>query len=114
MATQSQRFRARKQRAAKPAKKKQPQRPRRDRPVDTSKPGVSATDRRAGLTGSANRAARAREGAALEETESARPSRKSTRKSHGRVKRTSNLHRRAIRKNRSPKTRARKAKAKAK
>jgi hypothetical protein len=112
MATKSERFHARTQRKANPPKAKKPRGPRRDKPVDTSKPGVSATDRRAGMTGSANRASSAREGAALEESASKRPSRKSTRKSHGRVKRTTNLQRRAIRKTRSPKTRASKAKAK--
>jgi hypothetical protein len=115
MATKAQRFRAEQQRNANAPKPKQPRRPRRDFPVDTALPGVSATDRKvgAGATASRNRSARAKEkgGARLEDSATGRPSRKSTRKSEGHIKRTSNLRRKAIRKASSSKIRAMKAKA---
>ena len=110
MATRAQRFRAEAQRGAKPARSKQPKRRRRDQPVDTALPGVSATDRKAGggSTAARNRSARAgrKGGARLEDSATGKPSRKSTRKSAGRVKRTSNLQRREIRATSSPSRRA--------
>jgi hypothetical protein len=118
MATKAQAFKARQMRGAHPPKPKRPPRPRRDLVVDTSLPGVSATDRKAGggATAARNRSKRSgkKGGAALENSQTGKPSRKSTRGSSGRAKRTSNLRRRAIRKAASPKTRARQAKAKGK
>jgi hypothetical protein len=115
MATRAELFRAKQQREAHPPRPKRPPRPRRDVPVDTAQPGTSATDRRAGLdgTGQRNRSNRAKKkgGAALESSDTGKPSRKSTRKSQGRVKRTSNLARKQIRKVRSAKARALRAKA---
>jgi len=112
MATKAETFRSKKQRSG-PKKAKSPRRPRRDTVVDTAKPGVSATDRKAGGTSTAarNRSKKAgrKAGAALEDSASARPSRKSTRKSANRAKRDSNLARRATRKTTSPKARARRA-----
>ncbi|CAN5724282.1 hypothetical protein BH11MYX4_BH11MYX4_65690 [soil metagenome] len=112
MATKAQAARAKADRSG-PKKAKSPKRPRRDSPVDTAQPGVSATDRKAGGTSTAarNRSKRAghKAGAALEDSAKARPSRKSTRKSANRSKRDSNLARRATRKTTSPKARARRA-----
>lgn len=113
MSTKAQAFRAQQQRDANPPVPKQPARPRRDVPVDTAKPGISATDRKAGngSSGSRNISASAgkRGGARLEDSATGKPSRKSTRKSAGRVKRTSNLRRKAVLKASSPQGRAAKA-----
>jgi hypothetical protein len=115
MATRSETYRAQKQREANPPKPKRAPRGRRDEPIDTSLPGVSASDRKvgAGHTASRNASKRAAEkgGAALESSATGKPSRKSTRRSTGRAKRTANLARRATRKTRSPEVRAAKAKA---
>jgi hypothetical protein len=110
MATKAEKFRARQQRKANPAKPKARPKPRRDQPIDTSRPGVSATDRKAGSSSTAerNRSKRAagKAGARLEDSASGRPSRKSTRKSANRTKRTTNLQRRQTRRVASPKARA--------
>jgi hypothetical protein len=112
MSTKTQRFRTEMQRAANPPKPKQPARPRRDTPVDTAQPGVSATDRKAGGGSTAARNASARAGkkggARLEDSASGRPSRKSTRKSKGRVKRTTSLQIRESARTHSPKARKKK------
>lgn len=115
MATKAEKFHAAQERSGE-KKAPAPKRPRRDTVVDTSKPGVSATDRKAtrGPGGSANTSKRAAKkgGAALEgaATEQ-KPSRKSTRASEGRAKRTSNLERRAKRKIAAPAARADRGKA---
>lgn len=115
MATKAEKLRAKQQREANPPRPKRPPRPRRDTPVDTSKPGVSATDRKAGGLGTANRnrskRAAAKGGARLEDSATGKPSRKSTRKSEGRVKRTTNLQLAATQRATSPKARATRAKA---
>jgi hypothetical protein len=117
MATRAQRFRAEQQSAARPAKAKSPSRARRDVPIDTAQPGVSATDRKvgAGRSGTRNVSARAgrKGGASLEDSATGRPSRKSTRKSTG-VKRTSNLRQREVRRATSAKARATRNRAAAK
>ena len=85
------------------------ERRRRDRPVDTAEPGVSATDRRAGGGSTAARNLRRTTNAqtsALEDSTKDRPSRKSTRKSANRSKRDSNLQRRQVRRVSAPKARA--------
>jgi hypothetical protein len=108
MATKAQRARAQHERSG-PKKPKQRRPPRRDVPVDTSLPGVSATDRKAGLrdTADRNRSARAgRKGGAALESSKTTPSRKSTRRSAGRVKRTTNLQLEAIRRASSAQARA--------
>lgn len=114
MATKAEQFKVEKQRRANPPKRKAPARPRRDDPVDTSKPGVSATARKAGAgatkTRNASKRSAKKGGAKLEDSKSGKPSRKSTRKSVKRAKRTSNLKRKAVRRVSSPK--ARKARAK--
>ena len=122
MTTRAEEFRAQQQREANPPKPKSPPKPRRDTPVDTSKPGVSATDRKAGKTpdGGVSTALRnesdradKREGAVLEDSATGTPSRKSTRKSSGSVKRTTNLQRREIRETSGPTAAAEKAAANA-
>ena len=81
--------------------------------MDTSKPGVSATDRKAGggRSGERNVSLRAgrKGGASLEDSATGKASRKSTRKSAGRVKTTSNLQRQAVRETSSSKARATRA-----
>jgi hypothetical protein len=117
MATKAQAFKAQQARDANPPKAKAPRRPRRDDPVDTSLPGVSATDRKAGAGRSGKRnfskRAAAKGGARLEDSATGQPSRKSTRKSKGRMKRTANLQRRATRESTSGKSKAARAKARA-
>ncbi len=85
MATKAERFRYQAERSG-PKKPKQPDRPRRDVPVDTAKPGTSATDRKAPRDRSIAAARKA--GAVLEESEGT-PSRKSSRRSHGKVETSS-------------------------
>lgn len=111
MATKAQAFRTQQQRAANPPKPKRPKRARRDVLVDTSKPGVSATDRKAARRTTRSRLAGRRGGAALEDTATAKRSRKSTRKSSDRTKRTTNQQLLAVRKTRSPSARAARSQA---
>lgn len=82
MATKADRFRYLTERSG-PNKPKSPPRPRRDVPVDTSRTGVSATDRRAGFPTKASPAVAAKATHAFESA-TARPSRKSTRKANAR------------------------------
>lgn len=110
MATKAERARARAERSG-PKKAKRARRRRRIR-IDTSLPGVSASERRVGHedTAARNRSRRAgRKGGAALETSVGRPSRKSTRRSSGRIKRTTNLQNKAMRKTTSPQARARRA-----
>jgi hypothetical protein len=91
-----------------------PEKLRRDFPVDTAAPGVSATHRRAGGGSTARRNAKKvarRATATLEDSARDRPSRKSTRKSANRAKQGSKLRRRKVQKVRSPSARAAKAQA---
>jgi hypothetical protein len=106
MATKAQAFRAEQQRTANPPKPKRPKRPRRDIVVDTSKPGVSATDRKAARKSTRSALAGRRGGAALEEPRVGQRSRKSTRKSSDRTKRSTNQQLQAVRKTTSPSARA--------
>ena len=117
MATKAQTFKAQKMVESHgekpPTVKKAPRTPR----VDTSLPGVSASDNKVGRgTSARNESARVakRGGAALEESATGKPSRKSTRKSSGGIKRTTNLQGKATRATTAPKARATKAKAVAK
>lgn len=112
MATKAERFHASAERSG-PKKAKAPKRPRRDVVVDTAQPGVSATDRKAGAKDSARRNAServAKKGGAVLESSAGKPSRKSTRKSSGRAKQTTNLELREERRISSPTARARRAK----
>ena len=89
MPTKAESYRYQEERSG-PKKEKRRPRPRRDFPVDTSKPGVSATDRRAGYGRTSRRNFSERSAAnapyALEDSATGRPSRKSTRKSANRAK----------------------------
>lgn len=112
-----------------PKRSKKPRPPRRDVPIDTSKPGVSATDRKAGAgsTAARNRSKHAARTAGVKlEDSGTKPSRKSTRRSKGQmvsvgwneegipskrkgeghVKSAANLTLQAIVKTRSPKERS--------
>lgn len=114
MATKAERFRAREERSGE-KKAKAPKRPRRDLVVDTSKPGVSASDRKVSPRASAERNASTRAGekdsAVVLEDSAGKPSRKSTRRSKGGAKTTSNLKRRQTRRVTSPAARAGRAKS---
>jgi hypothetical protein len=115
MATKSQKLQP--PRATKSAQKKP--RPRRDVNVDTSLPGVSATDRKAGLKNgqlstaarNVHRAGKPNATHALEDSATGKPSRKSTRGSADHAKRDSNLRNRETRRVRSPAARQAKAAA---
>lgn len=91
-----------------------PEKRRRDAVVDTSRPGVSASDRRAGGGSTARRNTKRntrKATAMLEDSARARPSRKSTRRSVNRSKRDSNLRRRQTRATTAPRARAGRAQA---
>jgi len=111
MATKAQAFRTQQQRAAKPPKAKKPARPRRAAVVDTSLPGVTATDRKATRRSNRSSLAGRRGGAALEDTGTGTPSRKSTRKSSDRTKRSTNQQLQAVRTTTSPSARAARSQA---
>ncbi len=109
MGTKSERFRYQAERSG-PGRPKKDKAPRRDVPVDTAQPGVSATDRKAGgaSTAARNRSkAAARKAAYALEDSKKRPSRKSTRGASNRQKPDSNLKRRQTRRASSPGERAR-------
>lgn len=89
MATKAEQFRYWTERSG-PKKQKSPPRPRRDAVVDTSQPGVSATDRRAGYPRKATPAVAAKAPYVFEPAAS-RPSRKSTRKSGSRQRTDSKM-----------------------
>lgn len=91
-----------------------PEKRRRTFPVDTSKPGVSATDRKVGEGATATRNTRLnapKATYALEDSQQPRPSRKSTRGSAHSVKADAPLRTRAIAEARSPEARAVRARA---
>ena len=93
-----------------------PERRRGDDPIDTSQPGVSASDRRAGGGSTARRNSKrntAGATSALEDSARDRPSRKSTRKSMNRSKSGSKLQRRQIRRVTSPQSHAARSHARA-
>jgi hypothetical protein len=112
MATRAEQARYLRERSG-PKRPKSPPRPKRNIGVDTSLPGVSATDRKAGKGATAERnrlgEARARSSAYALENARERPSRKSTRKGANRSKPDSNLERRRERRLSSPERRAEKA-----
>jgi hypothetical protein len=84
-----------------------PEKLRRDAWVDTSLPGVSATDRKAGAGSTAARNTKLtnRRATATLEDSRTRPTRKSTRKSANRAKSGSKLSRRARKAAHTPKAR---------
>lgn len=112
MPTKAQEFRTEQARNAHPPKAKKPRKQRPSPLVDTSLPGVSASDRSA-LRGRTRRShAEARGGSVTEEPMiGGKPSRKSTRKSTGRIKLATNLGREAVRKTQSPGATAARAQA---
>lgn len=86
-----------------------PEKRQRDMPVDTSAPGVSATDRKAGYGSTARRNTMARTSratATLEDSRQPRPSRKSTRKSANRAKSATSIQKTVVAETRSPSARA--------
>lgn len=111
MPTKAQEFRTAQQRAAHPPEPRRARRPRRDVVVDTALPGVSATDRKRLRGRTRTLLAGRRGGAATEDATSARPSRKSTRKSSDGTKRTTNQQLEAVRKSTSPTAAATRAQA---
>ncbi|MFT3922916.1 MAG: hypothetical protein QM778_10310 [Myxococcales bacterium] len=91
-----------------------PEKRRRDVPVDTSLPGVSASHRKVGAESTATRNTKVnRRGmtAALEDSATGSPSRKSTRRSQNRAKSGSKQGRRETQRLKSPQARARRASA---
>jgi hypothetical protein len=86
-----------------------PEKRRRDVPVDTAQPGVSASDRKAGGPSTARRNTKANRAgmiATLEDSASGQPSRKSTRRSANRSKQGTAFATRQLARIRNPKTRA--------
>lgn len=106
MSTKAEAFLAKQQRKAQPKLPKKVTKAKRNDPVDTSLPGVSATDRRAGHgpTGSRNESARGAKkgGVELEQVVKGPATRKSTRRSAGGVDPTSNQRLQAARKAAAP------------
>jgi len=113
MATKAELFRYRQQRSGPDRPKRSPRR-RRDTPVNTALPGVSATDRKvgAGATAARNRsrAAAAKTPYALEDSRT-RPSRKSTRRGANKQRQDVQLRKKALRAVRSPTKRAARGRA---
>lgn len=99
-----------------PAKAKAPAKKRRDVPVDTAQPGVSATDRKIGKGATAKRnvsaSAEKKASWVLEDSTTDTPSRKSTRKAANHAKPDSNLRQRETRRTSAPSSRATRAAAK--
>lgn len=106
MATKAEKFKAEQERLRKPPKPKAP--PKRRRVAADAAGGEHTAGRHP------SEHAKEKDGARLEDSATGKPSRKSTRKTQGRVKTTSNLQRRATRKTTSPESRAARAKARAK
>jgi ribosome-associated translation inhibitor RaiA len=91
-----------------------PEKRRRDQPIDTALPGVTASDRKAGYGSTAKRNTlleTRKTTATLEDSEQDRPSRKSSRKSGERAKRDGPQRLRETAETSSPAARARKGKA---
>jgi hypothetical protein len=111
MATRAELFRYRQERMG-PKRPKRPARRRRDQPVNTALPGVSATDRKAGgnSTAARNRSNSAGKKApyVLEDSVSrVRPSRKSTRRGANKQKQDAQLWEKQLRATTTPSSRAR-------
>jgi hypothetical protein len=111
MATRAERYRYLQERMG-PKRPKQPPRRRRDRPVDTALPGVSATDRKAGGNSTAARnvsksAARKTPYMLEDSVAKHRPSRKSTRRGANKLKAGVQLQNKQLRVTTAPSQRAR-------
>lgn len=111
MPTKAQEFRTEQARTAHPPKPKKPRKPRPTPVVDTSQLGVSASDRSSMRPRTPRKHAERRGGSVTEEPTVGKPSRKSTRKSTGRIKLATNLGREAVRKTQSPGATAARAQA---
>ena len=114
MATRAQEFRALAERSG-PKRAKRPWKPKVQN-ANTALPGVSATDKKRGRgdTAARNVSMHAeRHGGPALETSATTPSRKSTRKSVDHTKRTTTQQLRAIQKASAPKTRAARARVRA-
>ncbi len=109
MATRAQQFKNQQERSG-PKKAPRPKPARRDSPVDTSKKGVSASDRKAGGASTSERNRYAphlkRASRVLEDSKSGKPSRKSTRKSLDGAKGATSLTRQQLSRLATPKSRA--------
>lgn len=95
---------------------KRPEKQHGNYPIDTSKPGVSATDRKAGGNSTARRNSKKNDAGArytLEDSATGKPSRKSTRRSANAQKPDNQLKNRQTRATTSPKARAGRASAQA-
>lgn len=106
MATKAETFRAEQQRANQSTKPKK----------KTSKRGTAIKPHKVGVSGTAARnlktaPSNVKDGPALEDSSTGKPSRKSTRGSAGRIKLATNLQRREVRRVHSPKARATRAAA---
>ena len=113
MATKAELFRYRQERKG-PKLPKQPPRRRRDRPVNTALPGISATDRivGAGASGARNTSRSAARKAPYQlEDSRVQASRKSTRRGANRQKPDSQLRTRQTRVTTSPSQRAQRSRA---
>ena len=111
MATRAETFRYRQERSG-PKQPKHPPRRRRDYPVDTAKPGVSATDRKAGGNSTAARnkskhAARKTPYMLEDSVAKHRPSRKSTRRGANKQRQDVQLRERVMLAQTSPSARSR-------
>ena len=111
MATKAELFRYRQERMGPKRPKRSPRR-RRDYPVNTAEPGISATDRKAGGNSTAarnrsNRSARKAPYMLEDSVARARPSRKSTRRGANKQKPDNPLRERQVRVTTSPSQRAR-------
>lgn len=109
----------REQQAKQRKKNAKPKKPKKVRPrdVDTAMPGVSASDVKRGAHHTAERNvsmhAERKASVVLEDSESGKPSRKSSRKSANRLKMASGLEKEAARRLNTPKAKATRAKARA-
>jgi hypothetical protein len=109
MSTRAETYKSDAMREAHGQQPKKAVKPPRNPKLDTSLPGVSAGDKRvgAGLSGrNESKRVDKRGGPALEVSTTGKATRRSTRKSVGRVKRTTNLQERAMRATASPSMRA--------
>ncbi len=112
MATRAERFKAEVERSG-PKKAAQPKRKVTEKSAPAKKAGRRTDDKDHTATRNVSKSAAKKAEVALEDSESGRPSRKSTRSSANRAKPASNLTRRVKRKTASPESRAAKSAAKA-
>jgi hypothetical protein len=90
MSTKAERFRYEAERSGPKKRPKPPPKPKRDAVIDTSLPGVSASDRRAAKPRNVSDHA-GKKAAYILETSATKPSRKSTRRAANRLKNDSQM-----------------------